>query len=412
MKTALGVATAVLLIILGAYYGSTVPVLSDWLAGHFGLAAGGVGVLFAASSLGGLVGALPAGVLLDTRGPRTTLIVATVALCLGYGVLAVTGAFRVFWAGAFVVHLASIGVGLSVPFYVLLLKPEWTRRSFALGMVSASAPGLFFPMIAERMLTATATERLVRLALGSVALLAAFAAVAFVLRLFGSDASSRQRSLAAAADPNAGVSGAVVRFLRQAAVAFGVPRFRLFLLLMFLHATADTFIHYWFPRFLRTSFDVLPVRPGLVLTLFSAAYVVSRLVLMALPDHFGRRALLVVPGIVGGSILLIGLRLGSPVLVALSYPLAALFWSVEAPSLLGEANRTFPGTMGAFQTIFQIATYAVGAILHVGVGALVDRGLPLRAVLSVFALFYVAFGLIALVGLRPPHGEGTTSRIS
>lgn len=394
MRKLVGLAIATSLTVFGAYYGSTVPVLSQWLGRSFGLDARGIGVLFAASAIGGLAGALPFGVLLDIRGPRKTIVIAATLLCAGYAAVALSRSFAVFWAGALIIDLSYAGVGLTVPFVVLLLKPEWTRRSFAFGMVSAAAPGLLFPVLAERMLATDSTEVLFRVALLAVALVAALAAAALSSRLIPRSAAIREGELT-------GSPTGVRAFGRQVTAELRCPRFRLLLFLMFLHATTDTFIHFWFPRFLRESFTDLPLRPGFVLSLFSGAYVGSRLALVLLPDRVGRRSLLVLPGIVGGAILFIGLQMTSPLLVALSYPLGALFWSAEAPALLGEANRSFPRSMGSFLMVSQIASYVAVAALHISMGFLMDRGLPMRAVLSLFSLFYVAFGAIALFALRP-----------
>ena len=408
--------TATLLIVVAAYYGSTVPVLSNWIGTHFGVAAGAIGVLFAAQSLGALLGAVPAGVLLDTKGARFTIVAGSVGLLVAYTVLAVARSFPLFWIAAVLWAVAYTMVGLAVPFYLLMLRPAWARRSFALGLVSSSAPGLVFPIMAERMLVAERTSLLVRLPPAIIAAATGLAAIAFATRLF----SGRQSGEAPGAGASIGeTAGGAVRparrgplrsFLRQVGPAMRLPRFWVFFVLSFLHGTADTFIHNWYPRFMRGTFDVLPIRPGVVLTLFSVAYVVSRVLLMILPDNFARRGLLVAPGLIGGTILFVGLQSSSPIIAAVSYPLAAFFWSWEMPSLLAEANRSFPHAMGTFQTIAHTVSYAMGIAFHSAAGFVVEVGVPLRLILTGFALFYIAFGVTAGIGLRDQRTASVGTR--
>ena len=138
----------------------------------------------------------------------------------------------------------------------------------------------------------------------------------------------------------------------------------------------------------------------MVLSLYSIAYAASRFALMLLPDRFGRRSFLIVPGIAGGSVLLIGLQLRSPLLVALSYPLAALCWSTEAPSLLGEVYRAFPKAMGTYQTLTHEAGYLTASIMHPVIGYIVEAVVPLRVVLSFSSPLFIAFGVIAWTRFR------------
>lgn len=416
-----GVVAVTVLIIAAAYYGSTVPVLSNWLGLFFGVAAGAIGLLFAAQSLGALIGAVSGGVLLDATGPLFSLSAGSVGLFVGYAVVAAAPVFPLFLLGAVLLNVSYTIVGLAAPFYLLSLKPSWARRSFALGLVSTAAPGLVFPLLAEHMLSATNTAVLVRIPPAVIAVFTAVAAFGFFTgylrrrrsprnsRPGGESFLARTVSRRVRSDrgekPDRGAAGLAAAglslrtFLRRAGPAVRLPRFWLFFILAFLHGTADTFIHNWYPRFLRGAFETLPIRPGLVLTLFSVAYVVSRVVLMLLPDEFGRRALLIAPGLLGGAILLGGLYSGDPVLTAIAYPVAAFCWSWEMPSLLSEANRAFPEAMGTFLTVSHTVSYAMGVIFHTAAGLLVDSGLPLVVVLSLFALFYIAFGLTAWLGV-------------
>jgi cobalt/nickel transport system permease protein len=124
-----------------------------------------------------------------------------------------------------------------------------------------------------------------------------------------------------------------------------------------LHGTADTTLNIWMSRFLESrSFHAQPFAPGLVLSGFALSYLLSRAVLATMPDHFGRRAMMVLPGLVGGSIALGGILSRSYVLTAGGYVLGAFCWSAEYPTMVSAILRHDRRRFGAAMAVAGLAS--------------------------------------------------------
>ena len=131
------------------------------------------------------------------------------------------------------------------------------------------------------------------------------------------------------------------------------------------------------PTFLdRPTFRDPPIVPGAIISACSLAYVLSRSVLAALPERFGRRVFLVLPGLAGGTAVIAGILSGSFWMAAGGYVVGSLLWSAEYPSMLGVlavgGKRSFAPAMA----LMQAASYLLSALAIYATGAAVQHAGP------------------------------------
>ena len=140
------------------------------------------------------------------------------------------------------------------------------------------------------------------------------------------------------------------------------PREFLLVCLMALHGTADVSLHIWMPRFLESgSFPAQGILPGFVMSGYALSYVLSRLTMFSIPERFGRRVFLSVPGIAGGACMAAGILSRNYLLTAAGYVLGGFFWSLEYPAMMGvlieKSKRKFGTNMAFSFLIGGISTF-------------------------------------------------------
>ncbi|MFW5866780.1 MAG: MFS transporter, partial [Armatimonadota bacterium] len=273
---------------------------------------------------------------------------------------------------------------VSLPTFLICLYPAFRRRMVTISLISLAVPGIVLPILAERLLAmADAGTLAFPMALHLPFLIGGALLVAgqFLLSFAG---------VAGEEEPEAGADRPQFK-LRSVLTAPAL----LIILMATLHAGADNAVYGWLPKFLRSEWDTLPIGTGVMLGLYSAAYAISRLGLAALPEGWGQRAFLVLPGPIGGILLIAAIWFGGPLMVALAYPLAALFISVEYPTLLAEIRESSPARFSAIYGA-SIWTTSLLTILNVNlIGQVGQRTGDLRLGLTIAALGFIAFGAIA-----------------
>ena len=176
--------------------------------------------------------------------------------------------------------------------------------------------------------------------------------------------------------------------------------------LISLHGAADTAIYQWFPSYLTHRFADLTIGPGVTLTLYSLAYVLSRVLLLLIPDEYGRRAFIVLPGLLGGALMIAALLVASSGPASILYAVAAFCWSFEFPAVLSEAYRKLPGAIGSLQSVAFIVSAGMQILLIGAIGVGFERGMELGKLLIPVALMFPLFSLIAQIGGVGSHEKG------
>ena len=99
--------------------------------------------------------------------------------------------------------------------------------------------------------------------------------------------------------------------------------------------------------------------------MYSLGYAVSRGVLSLLPEHWGVRVMMIVPGLLGGGIFLAGVLSRSQMWASIAYVVGAFCWSVEYPVILSvlAGNRRFGSALGIQMIAVGLATFAVTTLM-------------------------------------------------
>lgn len=380
-------------VVLATYANTTLPVLATGIDEHFGIRRSQVGLLLSASLFGQLLPLLFAGPILDTMGPRRVLATSYAGIVLSFFGASISPTYILFFSSLVGIGLFISIISLAVPLYIISLVPSWKRKSFSLRMISGLLSGLFFPLLVERLMVRHPDNFGVVFHL-PFGVIAAITMTMFLLFAFraprGSEYTASYRGSAGRRTIVTNSLAGYRRFLKRG-------RFWLYAVLLGLHGGADSTLMKWFPTYLSDTFDFLPLGPGVVLTMYSAGYFLSRMMLILLPDESGRRLFLVYPGLIGGSILLAGILVENAYVSAIAYPLAGFFWSFEAPALFAEAFREFRENFGTFQALLSLSPAAIAIVATNLTGLVVEAGTSLTAVMSVSAASFLAFGFIAAV---------------
>jgi len=403
-------ASALGIVAVGAYSSVAIPVLIPPIQSHFGLGEGQVGALASLGMAGGVFGGLVGGLLADRFGRlrvlRAFVLLAAAgnALCgLGTDVwlLRVGLAAQGFGYGAVMVCCAGL---------LSSLFPNRRRGSFSALLVTHAAAGMILPFIVEALKSPYADGRVSFFVMVPAPFLCVAGLLVFLVApLFrvaepaiaeGSDAEDE--TCGQAAQPGDYRSHAVV-----AAIAVIV-------LLAAIHGMSDAVLFTWMTKYLREGFTTHPFPPGWVLSFYSAAYLAGRLGLALLPDRFGRRALIVLPGLIAGPLALMAVHASSFGLTAGLYVAATFLYGLEFPALMGLASQRFPAR---FATIFGLVS-AGNLLCAVGIwgaGEWTEAVGSMKPAMSLAASGFILFGVLAAFWLATqrraaqsplPPGEG------
>lgn len=316
------------------------PVFRSHLMTYLGVGDAGLGLLFSTPALAGLAGNLIGGPLVDRWGARGVIRTCLAGVAVALLVAGVAGArYRVFLLAAGISGFFSPPLFIAVNAYLARLFPRHRRRIISLNFASTSFGGMFFPLAAESLLALAAAAPSVTFAhvLHGPLLIAG-------LLLLAASFIYRPRQPAPVSRP---------RPPARTRAVFRLP-LRLFFLvgLMSLHGTADGLLYTWMARFLESaSFPSRGFPPGAVLSGYALAYLLSRVILAVLPEHCGRRAFLVLPGLVGGTVMVAAILSRDYRLTAAGYVLAAFCWSFEFPVMVNMVFKSGRHGFGAAMAV-------------------------------------------------------------
>jgi len=394
------------------YGGSALPVLSKRLPEHFGLTEAGLGLVMSCGLVGSLLSLVVAGPLSDRWGARRMLRAALGGVGVGFLICAVGVKLPVFVAGLMIATFSVSAIGVAMPAYLIHLYPDFKRRSLSLSFMVTTMTGMVFPFIVDRLMSAAGGRfaLVLHLPFGVVGV--------FIL-------AGRFVFAGAPCDVSEGAEGRCGGVLSRSALFLAdlagnvrsmcTPSLLLILFLLSLHGFCDTAFYVWLPRYMEIRFGDTPIRAGDVLAMYSGAYLVARLTLAALPERLGRRAFLVFPGLLGGSLLFLCVLSDRALFLCVGYPLAALLWSVEYPALLSLAVQMVPRSFSTFLAASTLASTlgsmvlisVIGGFIHASrsatflitglMGLRVPWYLDMRLALLGLPVGFILFGVLAAV---------------
>ena len=354
------------------------PVYRDRLQAHFTITNTEFGVLLTLGLITSTVGALIGGALVDRRGPRAVLRICLIGNAAGLALAACPGRWTLMLAAMCVACMFYGPLTIAVQSYLVALFPHNRRRVLTLNLTLMSIGGVVFPLLAESLLelekeTSAVSFRQI--------LHGPFAVTAAVLLLGALLLYRRGHSPVQAPLPHEPVGRGPRRGPQSRCTGFGDPARPsasavLLVSLMVIHGAADMASYNWMPKVLGgASFDRVILPPGVVLAGFSLAYVVSRGLMSALPEHFGIRTMLIAPGILGGGFFAAGLLSRDQFWASAGYLMGAFCWSVEYPAMLAclaAERERFGSTLAVGSAFTNLVSFGVAVLM----GYIGDRLAP------------------------------------
>ena len=382
LRYALG---ALLLLTVGRSVGM-LPVFRDSLQSYLGIGDARFGLLFSLAAFAGVASVVAGGVMVDRRGPVAVMRLGFAGVALSFLVIGLAGGNWWLMAVAMVLNgLCVRPLGVAVNALLVRLFPSHKRRVLSLNFVAGSSGDFLFPAFAEGLLFLAHTVRSVTFGLVLRVPFAVFSVVLFL----GSLLYPKDSGLQDGGDQRQ-------RPLRQSMV---LPRRALGLIfLATMHGTADTMLFVWLPRFLGSDFfQVRPIAPGLFMSGFAVSYLVGRSALALLPEGRWRHALMVLPGILGGGVMIAGILSRDYVLTGFGYVLGGLLWSVEFPVFLGRLAEEAGDRFGSAMALQQMLTAGASGIGLALTGWAISRAgeQAMWQVLLVPACIFPCIGLCA-----------------
>lgn len=384
----LWLATALILLLgLASYCTYALPVFRGQLRGYLDLSEAQFGLLLSIGAVPGALGALLTGFWSRRRGVNLLLPLALAAISLSF--------LGLSWSRAYVLIILLLGwlsfasnsFVVCVQSHLVALFPDQRRRVLALQMAGTSACGMAFVLLAENLLAwhnrGQASFALVfhlpLFIMGTTLLLSSLGLRLFVGRL---PTGAPPAAVPVSAPSTRPSSSARLNPLVLAIMAALV-----------LHSVADTVLVYWLPRLLE-----LPahqsIKPGYVLGASSFGYLGSRIILGMMPEKSFRRALLILPGLLGGVFWLLGLSQGG-LWTALFYIAGACCWSCEYPVFLAILGDLAPRSFPALLAIVMLFSGLGITTLSTCFGWLWEQGtLPLPAILAMPGMMFATVGVI------------------
>lgn len=376
-------ATLIIILVALTNFRAILPIFRDHLMQYLAINDRGFGFMFSIPQFLTPIPLLLVGWLIARLGAQRVLTRSFILFGLGMGGVAFCGASWQGLSGALAITtVACVLLEVSSNCVLVELFPGGRRRVLSLCMAARSVTETIVPLLAEWLLGIAAASPTIGFAMvfhvpfGVIA--GAFIAGGLLIRHQAADRTEAPWNW---------------RDLLISRRSVGLVALAL------IHGTADGTLFTWMARFLGSAaFTEHPFPPGFVLAAFSIAYIVSRLLLAHLPEHWGRDALLVVPGLLGGGIMVAAILSRSYVLTAAGYVVGAFFWSTEYPALLGRLAEIEGKRFGAAMALASMVTaigYALGLMAS---GALIQAVGETRMWIPMLALAS-GFPCVGLGGL-------------
>lgn len=351
-------AAIILILVMASQAIFLIPNFREHLQEYLRITVAQFGLILSAISVAGVFVVLPSGILINRQGPDRVFRWCLAGVALSFLGLAVSGRSAVMVGVAVIVYSAfRRPMGVAVGLCLVRLFPHARRRALSVATVSSSGADFVFPILAEGLLSVKSRVRgigfghIFHLSYAVFSLL--FAVVALLFR------------------PHTGEPGEDEGRMRWHWREFLFPRRSMALLLLAVtHGSFDGALFLWYPRFLSSEAfsGAMPIPPGVFMSAFSAAYLISRLLLAGLPEHLWRRRLMILPGLTGGVVLVASLLSRNYLVAGFGYVVAGACWSAEFPVFMGRLSEETGGRFSAAMALQQVLVSLFGALIMTGIG--------------------------------------------
>ena len=357
-----------MLVVMGQYKG-VLPIFRDTLREYLDITIAQFGLLFSVGPLIGVVSVLFGGMFVDRLGAVRMIRYCLQGMALAFVLLALGGqSYLMFIVAVCLGALFAGPLHTAKAVYVSQLFPREKRRMLSLSLAMVSGGGILTPLVAEMLLSLG--ERV-----GTAAILHGPFLVGAALLMGGSMLYRDGTTF-----PRKRWKYTTTATTATTATSFSWRAFKLPLPVFWLvmlgtcHGAADTTLHVWMPKFLSSeSFANHPIVPGVVLSAYALAYLVARSSLALVPADFARRTLLILPGLLGGAMLIAGILSRQFWLTAGGYVMGAFVWSNSYPALLAMMSQQDRRRFGTAIAWKGVITALLSAACIGLVGSIVDR---------------------------------------
>lgn len=375
-----------------------IPIYRSRLIEYLAVSNAMFGLMLSLRWTAGLVFVLPAGALIDRFGPRRIIRTGLLGVGTSMLMLALSSTNLFFLSSAiFIYGIFLLPLAIAVNNYLIRLFPNNRRRAISLNFAGTSVGALFFPALAEYLLNLSTTCTTVSFAMIFHGPFLATGPVLLILSiLYRKKKTLPLMTHEPSREPFS---------FRHLLIG---RRLHPIILLTAAHGTADTLIFIWMARFLESeSFDAIPIGPGYVLSAWSVSYLLSRTILGIIPDRFGRGTLMILPGILGGTVFICGILSRNYLLTAGGYVLGAFLWSAEFPVMLSVLADKEPRRFGAAMSLNMFLVSILTAAGIPAFGTLVDvtPEASMWLLMLIPAAVFPCIGTAALIWTRRQKGN-------
>ena len=389
--TKVTIATISIVLACATMYYQVLPFFGEQLQNYYGISLQQFGLLLGSGMIPGAITVFIAGMFIERWGPLAVLGALFLFSAFGMTIAAVGTTWKIMLVGYVFMACSYGSVYLCVQSLLIQFFPTRRRQMISLSLIITSVLGILLPLWAE--ILQTLSENILRIEFSQVlhipfGVLAGglFVAGLIYLRLFrGSRLSTRSQG-------------------------YELPRLNIHLpkgswslvLILGIHGSCDMALFAWIPRILESeSYARITFRPGVVMSAFMLMYTISRCFLALLPDRIGKRALVVVPGILGGIVALLGVISKNQALTSIGLIVGAFFWSLELPCGLSLLAKRDTDTFAKAQAIV-IFLWGIGGFLltsFIGFFAEIVPAAGLWSMLMLPLAGYPLFGILSAIWL-------------
>jgi MFS transporter, FHS family, L-fucose permease len=348
------------------------------------LDAGAFGWLLSSSLFAGTVGSVFGGWMADKGYVNITLIsmLAMIGACFCAGGLPTT------YIGL-IVSFGFIGLGMSAISTIgnvvvaRIYRVEGTRRALTwlqiiAGLASVLGP-IFWAFVLDRFsLAGMSPSNTIRLSF-IIAGLPVLALIA--LPLFRPLPNSPEATTEDNAAKNISVLG---------------PGVIIIFVFVALHTGADNGIYVWLPDFVERTFQPTMFPAAWILSAYSAAYLVGRLVLTTISDSVEDLILLSIAPAVASVAAYAAFQSDNQLALAILYTTAGLAMSVTYPSILAHIGRNHPESMGRIMALAGAVSGGMSLVIPPAMGYLGTAFGSMRVGMLLPSAMLVALSLLAM----------------
>ncbi len=317
------------------------------------LSEGDLGWLLSSMFLAGMPGSLVCGWLADAGHTRLALVGSATVVVAGFAVCALPPSYILYLSGTATMGFGLHGLSTLCNTIVVRECAGETRRAVTVLQISAAAAGAISPV-----LWAWAIEW----ASGS-----GMSAAATIQTLFAIGAAGCALVLPVSFRIGVGTRPNAPDKPSGSKLAGGVG-LAMVCIFVALHTGADNALYVWAPDFATRRFDPSPFPVAWIISAFSGAYLVGRLVLVSLPERIGDLTLLGIASGLGAVLSLFAFQSESQYVLTLLYTLAGVAMSIDYPSIMAHIGRQFPHSTGRVMALAGAVSGGAGFLVPPAMG--------------------------------------------